>query len=126
MAEKEVRPVRGCDSCGGVDDHPRHVFAHAPGDGATSAEVAVKMLDNAPPESREAIMAQVRDDSTIMKHMDCCRADGCPDGSCNVVTAGAESKRGDDLLKHLVKQKPITSDEDPGAPEEPAAAPQEG
>lgn len=104
---KEARPVRGCDVCGGVDDHPRHVFAHAPGDGVTSAEVAVIMLDNASADDRAAIMAHVKDDSTVMRHMDCCRTAGCPDGSCNIVTAGAESKRGDALVKHLTAQPPL-------------------
>jgi hypothetical protein len=86
-----------------VDDHPRHVFAHDAGDGVTDSAVAVKMLDNAPAESREAILAHIKDDTTVMRHMDCCREAGCPDGSCNTVTQGAEDKRGDALVKHLTK-----------------------
>lgn len=35
------------------------------------------------------------------RHMDCCRAGGCPDGSCDVVTAGAEELRGVELLDHI-------------------------
>ena len=103
MAE-EKRPVRMCDSCGGVDDHPRHVFGYAPGDAATEAEIGSKAIENASAADRAAIIAQVRDESTTMKHMDCCRADGCPDGSCNVVTAGAENKKGSALVKHLTSQ----------------------
>src|SRR3982750_3868908 len=104
MAENdETRPVRGCDVCGGVDDHPRHVFAHAPGDGNTTDEVGAQMFANAPDEAKAAIMAHIRDDSTTMRHMDCCREAGCPDGSCNTVTAGAEDKRGNALLAHLTK-----------------------
>jgi hypothetical protein len=34
--------------------------------------------------------------------MDCCAAAGCPDGTCNTQTAGAEDKRGAELLAHLV------------------------
>ena len=37
----------------------------------------------------------------VAKHMDCCRTDGCPDGTCDVVTAGAEGLRGADLLAHI-------------------------
>lgn len=100
----ETRPIRMCDSCGQVDDHPRHVFAHAPGDGSTDATVGVQALDAAPDEaSKAAVITHIKDDSTTMRHMDCCRQAGCPDGTCNVVTAGAESKRGDALVKHLTK-----------------------
>jgi hypothetical protein len=103
MAEK--RPMRMCDSCGGVDDHPRHVFGHAPGDAVTNAAVAALAVRNAAPEDAAAIIAQVQDTSTVMKHMDCCRTDGCPDGTCNEVTAGAEDKRGAALVRHLTKGK---------------------
>lgn len=99
----EVRPVRGCDVCGGVDSDPRHVFAYAVGDGVTDPEVATKMLDNAPGDARTAIMAHIQDSSTVMRHLDCCREAGCPDGTCDQVTSGAEDLRGDDLVQHLTK-----------------------
>lgn len=44
------------------------------------------------------------DGSTMIRHMDCCRDAGCPTGSCDEVTAGAEDLRGDDLLKHLTSR----------------------
>lgn len=100
----EDRPMRMCDVCGGVDDHPRHVFAYAAGDGATDNTVGLKALDNAPAEHREAVLAQMQDTSTIMRHMDCCRSVGCPDRTCDEVTKGAEDKRGDALVKHLTKE----------------------
>jgi hypothetical protein len=40
-----------------------------------------------------------------MRHMDCCREAGCPDGTCNEVTKGAEDKRGPALVKHLTRGK---------------------
>lgn len=101
MAEK--RPLRMCDSCGGVDDHPRHVFAYAEGDGETEAVVASEAIGNTSKEDLPTILAQIADRSTTMKHMDCCRADGCPDGTCNEVTKGAETLRGSALVKHLTK-----------------------
>lgn len=96
-----MRPVRVCDSCGGVDDHPRHVVATEPGRGATRPEVAEAALAAVPAAARADVVRQVNDTSTTMKHMDCCRADGCPDGSCHTLTRGAEDKRGADLLAHL-------------------------
>jgi hypothetical protein len=99
------RPIRMCDSCGGVDDHPRHVFAYALGDGSTPAAVGRKALENAraiSPEVETAVLYEVQDSRTTMKHMDCCRADGCPDGTCNLVTQGAESLKGLELVDHLV------------------------
>lgn len=105
MATTEVRPVRGCDVCGGVDDHPRHVFGtdHRPDiDSTTDVEVGMKMLANAPDEeSKAAILRHIQDVNTQMRHMDCCRAAGCPTGECYTVTAGAEDVRGKDLLAHI-------------------------
>lgn len=45
------------------------------------------------------------DGGTQMRHMDCCRAAGCPDGTCELVTAGAEELRGDALVQHLTGEK---------------------
>ena len=109
MAETDSRPLRGCDACGLVDDHPRHVvgldFApelHV----ATPPDVASRMIENCPDATtRTAILAHIQDNTTVMRHMDCCREAGCPDGSCNVVTTGAEDLRGMDLVKHLTGPK---------------------
>lgn len=107
MPAKEQRPTRMCDVCGGVDDHPRHVFAHAPGDGQSDYEVGLAALDSVKddPEARKAVLDHLKDNATTMRHMDCCREAGCPDGTCNQVTAGAENKKGDALVKHLTSQK---------------------
>lgn len=101
MAE-DKRPLRICEVCGGVDDHPRHVYGVAEGDGVTDPEVAALAISNVKsPGDLPAIIAQVQDTSTIMRHMDCCREAGCPDGTCHIVTAGAESLRGAKLLAHI-------------------------
>lgn len=39
----------------------------------------------------------------IAPHLDCCKAAGCPDGMCDITTAGAEDLRGDKLRAHLIK-----------------------
>ena len=97
----DERPTRMCDECGGVDTHARHVFAYAGGEGVTSAEAANLALKNAGDEHRMTVLQQVQDNTTVMRHLDCCREAGCPDGTCNQVTAGAEDLRGDDLTKFL-------------------------
>lgn len=97
------RPLRMCDTCGGVDDHPRHVFAHTPGEGRTSSDVAAAALAATPSDRVAAILDQIRDESTTMRHMDCCRDAGCPDGTCGRVTSGAEDQRGAALVAHLTE-----------------------
>lgn len=100
----EDRPVRMCDLCGQVDDHPRHVWDHVPGDGKSDVELGVKALSAAPdPVAYENVLRHLKDDNTTMRHMDCCRQAGCPDGTCDEITKGAETKTGDALLRHIKK-----------------------
>jgi len=73
------RESRSCDVCGQEDDHPRHII-HA----AATHPVTGEPLD-----------------LSIVRHIDCCRDAGCPDGSCHVVLDHAGSKRGSALIKHL-------------------------
>lgn len=46
-------------------------------------------------------VANLDDGTIVTRHMDCCKTVGCPDGSCEVVTAGVEDLRGDELVAHL-------------------------
>jgi hypothetical protein len=97
------RALRVCDLCGGVDDHPRHVIAgqltgHFE---RPPAGVIAQVAANAPEDQRDRLIDALLDTGTSDRHMDCCREAGCPAGSCNQVTAGAEDKRGAQLLKHL-------------------------
>lgn len=46
-------------------------------------------------------------DPRVVPHMDCCRERGCPDGSCPIVTEGAEDLRGDKLRAHLTNPKTV-------------------
>ena len=110
MAETEARPLRGCDACGLVDDHPRHVYGldYLPVEQhvQTPPEIASQMIANTDdPNVRMSLLAHIQDNTTVIKHFDCCRAAGCPDGSCGVVTAGAEDLRGKDLVEHLTGPK---------------------
>lgn len=101
------RPTRLCDSCGQVDDHPRHVHALGPGATPTSPEVAARALAAAQGEEQTAsIIRQVQDTTTQVKHLDCCAQDGCPDGSCSIIHEATsapsdEPLRGQELVQHL-------------------------
>lgn len=104
------RLLRVCDLCGGVDDHPRHTIA-----GTVEGQGVVQLPDKAvadkvlaavfegpvPREDAERLLRDLYDTGTSDRHMDCCRTAGCPDGTCDLVTAGAEDKRGKQLLAHL-------------------------
>lgn len=98
------RPLRVCDLCGGVDDHPRHVIAGAIRDvfPRVADEVVDRVLVNAPEAERGRLLRDLLDTASSDRHLDCCREAGCPDGSCGLVTAGAEQLRGPDLLNHLM------------------------
>lgn len=67
------RPQRLCEECGQIDDHPRHMVASPDGTGEQ------------------------------IKHLDCCAAAGCPDGTCPDLLDGADGKTGADLLRHLLE-----------------------
>lgn len=95
------RPLRVCDLCGGVDDHPRHVL-NGNGPYPTPGQNIVDLvLTNAPAEHRSFLVGELLDTKASDRHMDCCRAAGCPEGLCGPQTAGAENLRGGDLLAHL-------------------------
>lgn len=81
------RPLRLCDTCLAVDDHPRHVYATsgATGDRVTYTDEARERafaLAGDDANKFKALAIDLPDDATQMKHLDCCLADGCPDGTC--------------------------------------------
>lgn len=97
------RPLRVCDLCGGVDDHPRHVIAGAMPDvfPRVADDIVDKVLAAAPDEHKGQLLRDLLDTSSSDRHLDCCRDAGCPDSTCNQVTASAEHLRGSELLNHL-------------------------
>jgi hypothetical protein len=107
MATKNIgdgRPLRVCDLCGGVDDHPRHVIAgttrgvFSPSDGALE-----RVLSEAPRDQQTRLVRDLLDTTSSDRHLDCCAAAGCPDGSCGVMVEGADGKTGADMLDHLIE-----------------------
>lgn len=82
----DERPLRVCDVCGGVDDHPRHVFVGTPDEFPLNQELADSVLDlELPSADRGRIYREVLDTTVQQRHMDCCAGAGCPDSSCNQI-----------------------------------------
>lgn len=100
----DERPLRGCDRCGAVDDHPRVIHVVPPDfPGAVPSD---EMIDKLSANGiGGAALRMILDPLTIIRHHDCCAQAGCPDGICRTVLEGAEGKTGNDLLKHIQKGK---------------------
>jgi hypothetical protein len=98
----EVRPKRGCDVCGGVDDHPRVIHPVAPDspEAILKDDVLDKLLAN---DISGVALRMIQDPTTLVRHHDCCVAAGCPTGVCNEITTAAGGKTGNDLVKHIQK-----------------------
>jgi hypothetical protein len=111
MSEITARPLRSCDVCGQVDDHPRHTHhPEAPVD--VNSEHIDAVLDlGLDSEVRNRIVREISDPMSQQRHFDCCRAAGCPDGTCN----DAPDLTGQALIDHLT-----------GAASVPAETPKEG
>lgn len=95
------RPLRVCDLCGGVDDHPRHVTAGTvdgafhPSDGALD-----RVLTEAPENQRAELVRALLDTTSSDRHLQCCHAAGCAHPTCAV--AAESGLTGSALLDHLV------------------------
>lgn len=107
------RPLRVCDLCGGVDDHPRHVLAGTiPGDDRfpkPSDDIVNRVLESAPAEQRTRLLRDLLDTDSSDRHLDCCAAAGCPDAGretgCPERIAGAYGKTGAGMLAHLTREQ---------------------
>lgn len=102
------RMVRGCDVCRQVDDHPRHVVHCAPDfPGAMpSADALTGMLSSAhdaglDSDAIDAMLAEQIDPTTVVRHPDCCRDNGCHDQSCRAMLDRHGGKTRDPLVKAL-------------------------
>jgi len=82
-------PLRICDVCGGVDAFPRHMLAAPQGAIPVNQANLVKLMDDQTLSSvdRARIVADIIDTTTQLRHHDCCRKVGCPDGTCNLIPA---------------------------------------
>lgn len=99
------RPLRSCDVCGQIDDHPRHIFL-AQGSGqefAVNKAAVQAVYDNGDLSVADAVamVRDLEDVSSITRHMDCCREAGCPTGDCN----NAPAKTGYALVEAITGEK---------------------
>lgn len=94
------RPLRYCDLCGGLDDHPRHV---RPLGKAEPDHVNSQAFLDGLPSGPTSALAQLVDRRIRVAHMDCCAANGCPD--CTVTEAENGGLRGQALIDHLEAQR---------------------
>lgn len=102
----EERPLRGCEECGVVDNHPRVVHP-MPADsnaGIPSDEVLDKILSSG--KLNAASVKMLMDPTTVVRHHDCCVLAGCPaePSPCKEIVAAANGKTGDDLLRVIQKE----------------------
>lgn len=101
------RPFRGCDVCGQCDRHPRHVYGVGPDhpDAVPSDEFMAALLERlpngTPPADVASAVKGLLDPFTLIRHMDCCAAAGCPDGTCVARLEQVGDLRGDKLVRHL-------------------------
>lgn len=91
--------LRICDSCGEVDDAPRHVIGFEQGVVPVNSElvVAISSRTDLSDEDKKRIVEDIIDTTLILKHMHCCKNDGCPTGDCNNVP----DLYGDALRAHI-------------------------
>jgi hypothetical protein len=91
------RTLRLCDVCGKLDSHPRHVQGVPPGFPDTvPTDSFLEALPNGAPAKA---VAELMDPSTIVRHMDCCAADGCL--ICTEVLAAVGGVTGAALVEAL-------------------------
>lgn len=128
LADADAGPLRPCDECGGVDRAPKHthgLLGQSDLDYTTRTDVGLKQLANCPDdEFRAAVLQHIQDRTTQIRHMDCCRAAGCPTGECDAYAAGgAADLRDEELRQHIQANYPNglhgeRADNQPGTPAE--------
>ena len=98
------RALQVCDLCGGVDDHPRHMLGGGdPGQYPAPTAAVVRKVSHAvadlAPADGDRLMALLLDTGGQDRHIDCCRAAGCPTGACDT----RPDVRGAELLTALTE-----------------------
>lgn len=91
MTTPDTRVQRLCDVCFQVDDHPRHVRFVLDGGVPSQAELA-----RIPDGTSATAIAEVLDPTSVVRHFDCCAANGCP--TCPEQLKLAGRARGNKLL----------------------------
>lgn len=92
----DVRPLRYCDVCGELDDHPRHVVSVPAG--TPGAVPSQEFLDSLPPGPVSAV-AQLIAPTTVIRHLNCCADAGCQ--VCAITEEATAGARGSELVAIL-------------------------
>lgn len=97
-----VRPMRICEVCKEIDDHPRHVVWVAPGTVPVDNELIVQVAAETglTDEEKKNIIAYLVDTTTDIRHFHCCSEVGCPDGTCDV---HPNELKGAELLANIAR-----------------------
>lgn len=95
----EVRKKRLCDVCGVLDDHPRHVLSVGPD--FVGAVPSDDFIDSLPDGTPARAVAELMDPTTVVRHMDCCAANGCDVCPSVLAAAGGAHLKGDELVTAL-------------------------
>lgn len=93
----DARPLRYCDICGELDDHPRHVVAVPAG--TPGAVPSPEFLDALPPGPVAAV-AQLIAPTTVIRHLNCCADAGCQ--VCAITEEATAGVRGQQLTDAIL------------------------
>lgn len=105
MSEQvDERPLRGCEVCGAVDDHPRVI--HPMPAGSTAGVPTDEVLDRILEDGRlsAAAVKMLMDPLTVVRHHDCCAQAGCPGGDCPAYVEKHGDVIGDELVRSIQSQ----------------------
>lgn len=97
MTDTAPRLTRLCDVCGQLDDDPRHVQGVQAG--FAGAVPTDEFIDSLPDSTPPRAVAELMDPGTVIRHQDCCAAQGC--AICQATEQAHGGKRGDALLKSI-------------------------
>lgn len=95
-----------CDVCWQVDPAPKHVVDVPPDfPGAVPTDAQVAALDDRTDITASMVRA-VLDPTTLIRHHDCCAAQGCPTGICSQILEVVGDTQ-DDSLRELINSGAI-------------------
>lgn len=99
----DERPLRYCDLCGGLDDHPRHVRQLGKTD--PDHKLPAGLLDRIQAAGNVNVPAlvQLANPRNLVRHMDCCAAAGCD--ICQATERENGARRGQALVDHLTARR---------------------
>jgi hypothetical protein len=103
------RPLRGCEICGGVDDHPRAIHVTPPDHPLSQLQDG--FVDKFVDEGVSGLWIKHHLETTSMYvHHDCCAERGCPlesdaEDNCANVVKRHKSATGNALLKSITGGK---------------------